>query len=310
MRYRWFYILTAVMAALLIISCLFDGSSMLNLITLPFTLIAAFLRYLSLSGTVGNIISILLLICVGLLPFLAKAKQRWHKEDLLLALCSVTIWYALYYLINPTLRPWTLGGEVGTFILCGTVFSVLILWGILKLMNCCRMKKSDTIYHALEAFLLICAAERCCAVVPRFFGVLTSIRTIAAANTMPGLNLIPTNIFLFLGFAVAATEYILNAAAFFHGAQLVYQLRCDPYSKSSTIASEKAANLCRKALVIITATNTALNLLQILFAKHIHSLAAQLRFPVSSIAIVFALLALSSLLGKGRAIKEDNDLFI
>lgn len=310
MKRRPFYVLLAVFLLLAIVSAVLGTGSSLDLIVLPFSLTAALLRTLSLSGTLGNIAAILLFVLLGLLPLLFKIKRKWRKEDLMLLLCSMTIWYALYYMINPALRPGTLGGDVGEFILAGTVYSVLILWAVIKLMDHCKKADTAAIYRALEIFLLICAAERACAVVTRFFGSFASIETVKAANTMPGLDLAPTYLFLFLGFAVAAIEYILNASAFYLGAKLVSQLRLDPYSSASAAASAKATALCRRALIIITATNLALNLSQVLFASHIHSLAAQFHFPVQSIAVVFALLVLSSLLAQGKELKEDNDLFI
>lgn len=302
--------LLVVLVLVLLGAYLTGNASVLNPITVPFILAGMLLRWLSLSGIAGNLVSIALYLAIGLLPFTFKFKKGWHKEDLVLALSSVAVWYALYYFINPSLRPLTLGGEVGQFVLAGTVYSLWILWGILRLMKHYSKANADTIYQALEIFLLICTVERCCAVVTRFLSFLSSVKSIAAANTMPGLDLTATNVFLFLGFAVAATEYLFNAAAFYLGAKLTAQLRLDPYSKESEAASVKTVKLCRAALVTITATNAALNLLQVLSAPYLHSLAAQLHFPVTSIAVVFALLVLSSLLGKGRAIKEDNDLFI
>jgi hypothetical protein len=39
-------------------------------------------------------------------------------------------------------------------------------------------------------------------------------------------------------------------------------------------------------------------------------MSVEFRFPLLSLAIVFAMLALSGLLKKGQQLQEDNDLFI
>lgn len=300
----------AAVVVLLCISFSTLGINSLSLITLPFVLAAKGLRALSLSGTVGNILAILLFAALGLLPLLIKVRKKWHREDLLLPLCSMAILYALYYLINPGLRAGVLGGSVGELVLCGTVWSVLLCWSVIKLMQQYNSADTPAVHRALEIFLSICAAERALAVVLRFFGFLSAVETVASGNTMPGLDLTPTYVFLFLSFAVDALEYGLNAFVLLLGAKLVGQLRADPYSSESEAASGKASLWCKRSLVIITASNMALNLGQVLFASRLHNLAAQFSFPILSMAIVFALLVLSGLLSRGRELKEDNDLFI
>ena len=61
---------------------------------------------------------------------------------------------------------------------------------------------------------------------------------------------------------------------------------------------------------MILLSHTALNLAQAIFASHIHQLSAHFRFPLLSLAILFALMVLSGLLKKGQQLQEDNDLFI
>ena len=85
----------------------------LSLLCLPFVLCARGLRWLSLSGSAGNIVAILLLILMGLCPLLLKLRQKWTAADLLLVLTCISIWAAEYYLINPALLPVALSGRIG-----------------------------------------------------------------------------------------------------------------------------------------------------------------------------------------------------
>lgn len=303
-------ILIFTVCCILSVAALFAGGSSLNMIMLPFSLTAQLLRTLSLSGSAGNIASIILFILVGLFPLLFKIRRKWYTEDILLFLASISSWYALYNLINPALRPATLGGEVGEFILAGTVYSILICWGVVRLMKHCKNADQSVIYNALEIFLLICAAERTFAIVSRFAGLLSTAGVVAETNTMPGVNLVPTYLFLVAGFAVAVLEYGLNAFVLYLGAKLVRKLKTDPYSEECTGEAKGVSNWCARALVIITASHMLLNLAQVFLARFIHRLVAQFQLPVLSLAVVFALMALSGLLSRGKAIKDDNDLFI
>lgn len=285
-----------------------EGS--LSLICLPFLLVAKGLRALSLSGSVGNIAAIVLLVLLGLLPLLLKRKEKWGEWDILLVLSSCAIWYCEYYLINPGLLPVTLSGTVGQLILCGSVYSLLLSWAVVRLMNATDTMDASQFLQALRLFLFICAAECLLSVFSAFAALPDAIKAVREANTMPGLDLKPTYIFLTLSSCVTALEYGLDGLVLIRGAGLLQVLKQGPYSEEACQRADRVCKLCRQSLIAITLSHTALNLGQMLFASRLHSLSASFRLPVLSLAIVFATLVLSGLLRKGRQLQEDNELFI
>lgn len=298
-------------AALLLIVCrLLIPSAQHSILTAPFVLSAMGLRALSLSGTWGNLAAILLFAVTGLLPLLPVLRRKWCKEDVLLPLCSLSLWYALYHLINPALLPVVLSGSTGQMILCGCVYSTILCWGILRLMRWCGKAGSDSIYQALRIFLYILMAEFAFSIFTAFTSLWESIGAVKESNTMPGLDLAPTYLFLGLSTAATVTEYALDAFVMVRAVRLLWQLEQDPYSEACCLASQRTTAACRVALVTIALSSTALTVLQVLFASRLHSLAATFRVPVTSMALVFALMALNRLLSEGRLLKEDNELFI
>ena len=52
------------------------------------------------------------------------------------------------------------------------------------------------------------------------------------------------------------------------------------------------------------------DLLQLVLAPWLRSISFQVEFPVLSVAVALAALRLSRLLGEGKELKEDNDLFV
>lgn len=281
-----------------------------DFLSLPFTLIAAGLRLLSLSGSIGNIFAIILLVLLGFSPLLLKRRRKWQAEDLLLVLAVVLIWYALYYLINPGLLPVVLGGGIGELILSGSVYSVVLSWGVIRLVKHQNSADNTSPYRVLRIFLILCAVSHLLSITVEFSSFLTHLRVVDQTNTMMGVNLAPTHLFLFLRFVSTAGQHLLNGWILWLGAKLVARLQADPYSEESGSASRKAVVWCKRALVIITLSDTALNLAQVFFAPYLHQLAAQFTFPLSSLAVIFAMMVLSNILVKGKALKDDNDLFI
>ena len=163
---------------------------------------------------------------------------------------------------------------------------------------------------ALKLFLWLCVAQYGLSVILCFTSLPMAIQAVTRANTMPGLNLFPTYLFMFLSNAVNALEYGLDAWALLLGAGLLNHLQNGPYTQEAVIAAERISAWCRRSLFVVLLSHTGLHLSQAIFASHIHQLSANFRFPLLSLAILFALLALSGLLKKGQQLQEDNDLFI
>lgn len=311
MKKRISFLAVGAAICVLLLLIFVTDASRLTAIALPFVWIGNGLRALSLSGTAGNIAAIGLYVLACLLPMLLALKRKWRIEDWLLPVTSGAMAYILYLMINPGLRPAALSGDVGTLICACSVYSVLLAWSVIRLLRYCDNAGVSKIYGALRIFLAICAVE--CVWIGFGIGFGSFRADIAAmqeANTMPGLNLVPTYIFQFLTFGVTALEYGLDALVMFLGIGLLRELEKDPYSDSSYMAAERCAAWCRRAMIIIATAYAALNLAQVFFAGLLHYLDSQFRFPVISMAIVFAMLALSRLLYQGKQMKEDNDLFI
>ena len=241
---------------------------------------------------------------------LLKGKGKWKAEDTLLLLASVLTWYAVYYLINPGLRPIILGGSAGEVVLCGSVYSVLLSWGVIRLVKSFESDGGVSAYSALRIFLALCAASHLLSVAMEFSGLLVQMRAVRETNTMMGLNLLPTYLFLGIRFAVTAMQNLFNGWILWLGVRLVEQLQNDPYSEGSAAASARITLWCKRALVVITLSDMLMNLAQVFFASSLHRLAAQFSFPLSSIAVIFAMMVLSHLLVKGKELKDDNELFI
>ena len=282
----------------------------LSLLCLPFVVCAKGLRWLSLSGSLGNLAAIGLLALLGLTPLLLKLRKKWEKADWLLLPTCAAIWVTEYYLINPGLLPMALSGQIGQLTLCGIVYELLLCWAVLRLLKASDTMDSGHYLQALKIFLWLCAGSCAISVFLCFTSLPGAFRAVQEANTMPGLKLTPTYVFLVLSQAVNALEYGLDGLVLFLGAGLVKVLEQGPYSEDAVAAGERVSLWCRRSLLAVLLSHTGLNVAQALFASRLHQMQTGFRFPLLSLAIVFAMLALSGLLKKGQQLQADNDLFI
>lgn len=284
------------------------ADSILEAAALPFTLAGQGLRLLSLAGGAGNLAAILLYAAICLSPLLLLLRKSRSREDWLLLPLSAGLFGVLYLMINPGLMPENLSGTAGTLIFCGMVYSLLLTWGILKLL---RRAQTMDVYTSLRLLLTGCAVLW----IVMGFGVgfgnfRTDVARIQAGNTMDGINLLPTFLFRFLVYATTALEYTLDAALMLLGAALLRELEADPYSERCLASAAKISGLCRRFLAVIVLNALAVNVGQILCAPILYDIDISVRVPVFSAALVFGAMALTQLLAQGKELKEDNDLFI
>ena len=301
----------AVCSALVFLLAPGNGGSILFMVTMPFTLLSKGLRALSLSGSAGNIAAIVIYATVCVLPLALILKKEKDKVDWLLVLGSAMLFYVLYLMINPGLMPNGMSSDVGSAILCGTVVSVFVSWGILKLLRKGETMEIGSGYHALRVLLGACAALYIVAGFGIGAGELKAeIEAVRTGNTMPGQNLLDTYIFLFLIFAVQAMEYTLDACLMIFGIELTKALEQNPYSESSVMAAGKMSKKAQGYLTAILLSNMVLNIAQVLAASRLYNIDAMVRIPVFSVALCLGSMALTRLLGQGKEIKEENDLYI
>ena len=110
------------------------------LLAFPFAQIGQGLRWLSLSGPVGDLAAWTLYLLLSLLPCLWLAvrvvKKRAKAEDALLGLAACLLLVVLYRMVNPAGLPAMLGSAaawMGKAFLGLSVWSVLCCYGVLRL---------------------------------------------------------------------------------------------------------------------------------------------------------------------------------
>ena len=286
------------------------GSGVMGLLALPFGAVGWCLRTLSLSGGVGNVVSIILyaLICAVPLGFWWRSKRR--REDWLLVLLSGVLAVVLYYMVNPNLRQSMMQNAVGDAVYAGAVWSTLMTWGVMKLLYTGAWAQERNVYRVLRIFLLLCAAS--CLVGCFGTGTLRIVNTLRMRREVYGsLHYTGLDIaFLVLVYLTAAVEKGLCAWVLYRGAALLEALERDPFGADCVAAAERVGRSCRDGLAIMCLTALALNIAQILFSAMLQNVSVSASIPVTGLAVCFVMLAVTRLLVRGKALKDDNDLFV
>lgn len=291
-----------------------DEAALTALAGFPFQPLGRLLRRMSLSGGAGNAAAVALYALACLLPAgylaarLIRRRARW--EDGLLAALSGVLFPLLYWAVNPALLP----AGMGAF---GLVFAGGVFWSVaagylaLRALRACRTAEGTRLRRYGAAMLAALAALS----VFGAFGasplaLMRSVRQVQAENTGGGAALGLTYLLLGLRCAVSAAAYLMDLLAVFAGLDLLAAWDGGPYSARAVAAAETLTRRCARALTFTALAGAALALAQLLGAGRLHAAAVTVYVPVLPMGLTLAALLLAQYMREGKALKDDNDLFI
>lgn len=311
MKNRLLTIALGTEAALCVLFCALGGTAD-AVLSFPLAPIGGWLRRLSLSGNLGNGAAIVIYMLICLIPaglfLFRRLKGRRNWEDLLLLAGSAALFYSLYLLINPALAEarYSLMAKPA---LNGLVWVLIAAWLVLALLRLAfadrqgAEKCGKLILFALAAVYVFCLFYQLPA------EAIGEIRALNEANTVhSGLEL---SWFVIVLRALAeAVPCALSLFALYLSRKLLDAAAEDRFSEETLTLSQRLARFCRAALTAEVLLCAGVYLLQLVLAPQLWSISFQVEFPVSSVAVALAALLLSRLLGEGKELKEDNDLFV
>jgi hypothetical protein len=158
-------LLTALISTIVVILKLSFAEIFGSIVCFPFEQIGILLRMLSLKGGIHNIFAIVVYTILSIAPLLLllqKAKKKSRKiEDYILILLSFLLFYLLYMMVNPGLIPVQgvlgMGSTIGKSLLCGTVYSLIVTYLVLKAIRVFFESQTRRLYEFMILLLSITA---------------------------------------------------------------------------------------------------------------------------------------------------------
>lgn len=322
---RWAAIFAAEGAICAALTLWMRGTAFFDVCALafPFAQLGTGLRALSLLGGGWNALAIILYAGISLAPlaaFTARSVRRgFHAEELLLPLLTITLFGALYAMINPAmLDGWIAGGrELGLPMLGGILYTELLAYLVLRLLRAAFGADTVGLRRCFRAVLLVLTAIFVyCAFGAQLQALLTNWKRLLDGNTSGvvgnltgGRSLGLTQLFLILRYLTEAAPYLLDVWVIAAALELL-TAREKKDADLAANAAEQIARRCRIGLGVSVLSELALDILQELAGRMLLSTAFSVTLPLSSIAFCLAALLLVRLMQENRKLRADNDLFI
>ncbi len=294
-------------------------SAFTTVVAFPFEQIGFILRYLSLSGALGNIFSLILYVLISLSPVLLylvlHRKKKVFFEDLLLFVLTVILFVMIYFMINPgtmsAVFPVNMPSDIGKATLSLTFYVVLMGYGVLKILRQFYDTNLLKITRYLRILLSFLSGYYVLYVFGVIFGAFMKARdTLYAGNTGLGSGISTSESFLFMQYAVMALPYLLNIIVVLAIIDFLEEMGKDRYSDEASLKAESLTRLCRKTLSIIVLASISFHLLQFMFLKNISVANTTLEIPFMPMIFILSVLMLTQFVRENKSLKQDNDMFI
>lgn len=285
----------------------------------PFEQIGLVLRYLSLSGTFGNIIALIMYVVISLSPvILYRTLHRKNKvfiEDSLLFVLCIILFAMIYFMVNPgtmsAVFPVYIPADIGKATLSLTFYVVLMGYGVLKILRQFYDTGLLKITKYLRILLSFLSGYYVLYVFGVIFGSFMKARdTLYAGNMGLDYGISTSESFLFMQYAVMALPYLLNIVVVLAIIELLEEIGKDRYSDAAALKAESLTKLCRKTLTVIVLTSMGFHLLQFMFMKNLQVANTALEIPFMSLIFILSVLMLTQFVRENKTLKQDNDMFI
>lgn len=293
-----------------------------NFAAFPFEQAGYLLRYLSLSGALGNVAAIILYIVWSLIPcflwLLLKKRDMLLGIDHILPGISILLFIVNYYMVNPGLFVSNIPG-MGKCMLGCTFYSVLSGYLVIRILCLCRRAEPEKLQEMLQRLLWFLNMVFVYLIFGQNLGsLLQSVQNVQNANSgiaMDGLlsgtgGLGMTYLFFGFGYLADILPYVFDISIIGLSIQMLAALNADRYSDESIVLVDRLAGLCTKALCITAAVDVAFNVLQVLFHASLYQMDIVIHVPVFSIVFVLAVLLFARYMHEDQKLKQEHDLII
>lgn len=325
---RWPAIFALEGAACVLLTFLMHGTALVDAgaLAFPFAQLGAALRALSLLGGAWNVLAIIFYVGISLVPltvFTVRSVRRgFHAEELLLPLLTLTLFGALYAMINPAiLDGWIIGGRtLGMPMLGGVLYAELAGYVILRLLRAASDADSARLRQYFTVILIVLAAAFVfCAFGAGLHALLASLDALHTQNTaaspdaaafgraLPSLGW--TRLTLMLRYLADAAPYVLDVWVILAALALL-RARAAGDADAAVCAADALTSRCRTALCVSVLSELAIDLLQLLLMKKLRNAAVTVTLPIVPLAFCLAALILARLVQENRKLRADNELFI
>ncbi len=282
-----------------------------SLLSFPLEQIALGMRSLSLTGTAGNGIAMLLIALSALIPLVFALRYPGSRDTLAeriaLFVLALMLPVALYGILNPGMFYGKIPGGIESYeralrvFLSLSVWTVFILFIVLRLIRLFRTGNREQLFRYLRNILcVLCMYFTAQLVISLVVGILTPAGTqVTTAEFIHGL----------LSLASVVVPLLLDILVSLRMLALL-ETAATEEQEGLTDAAGRLSRLSCITLAITSGLTALLYIAQVLLLPKLSNVSTEVNLPITDLFFVLVILLLSRLLIENKQLRDDNSLFI
>lgn len=280
----------------------------------PFEQLGLVLRKLSLSGSAGNVLAIIIYVLLSLSPIIVRAffikKKQLCVEDTLLVVLGGLLFGTLYLMINPTMMQ-VVFGDIGTAmngsVFGACIYSVLVGYFLLCMLRRLVKAGAGEFKKYAAPVMWFMNIMYVYIIVGEIFGeYINSLKQLKSMEMDSALNIGVMSV----RYVVDALPYVFSIFVVFALLKLLGVLRIDGHSDNTIKAAGRLSRVSSVTLVITIISSVFVNIFQLVAASGLNTVKTTVSIPVEQIIFLMAVLLIARYIGENKKLKEDNDMFI
>ncbi|MFW5894476.1 MAG: hypothetical protein ACOCU0_00965 [Bacillota bacterium] len=286
-----------------------EAVSPIYALSYPFSILADFLRWMSLQGALLNTIAFILYIAVGMIPLVFLLFQ---KRDVLnvgmLGLISLSLFVGVYFMINPHLLYesserllFMEGDEVHAIFdlaFAFIIYSLILIFVFLKTLHAEHDSMRYYLHGLFYGFIGLFTFFMGAGVIPQIIRSLIESRA-AVVIVLNGLYLVYT-----------AGLFILFMLMLFNGKAFIISLLDPSFSGDTWQASTKVFKWSKTLILTSLVAQVFLNGYQIVFARSLSEIHFTLDIPLFSLVVALMFLGMSHYTRNVLKMNDDHKMVI
>lgn len=292
------FILFQIMAlALALVFRFLSSQNLIYAVLAPLNLLANYLREMSLSGPLGNLIAWIIYLTVSFMPcfiFVIMFKKRLlTRIDYGLLVISLVLLGGLYHLINPDDIP------LVSQLAISSLFEALVIgYIIIRIVTIA----ANAHVNRISGYLKIAFS-----IISFVFSFIFYFESMPLFGTSPFegmafltfvINLLDLSLFLLIAYIMERIAKVFQ----------IYQI--DPYNHEIPVLLKKIDHLSVRALIYIVSVQIFIQLLYLVFGTLVNDADLALNLPLIPLIMILIGLFLAKIFEENFHLKEDNDLLI
>ncbi len=267
------------------------------------------LRWLSLSGDMGNTCAIILYSLFCLIPAIVLGglvvKKKAKLVDGMLILLSGSLFFVMYYFINSALFVNAAGisDTMGKMALSTVFYSILVAYLVIKFVLMYQNVEMDRFYRG---FVILLAAMLVMFLAGAVIGIAEFIKSLTEnSEDTVFLQLVVSGRHL-----KTIIPMVLNVVIILNIYRVAKLFKEKGFAQVTVASVEGLTRLCTYSLIIIVLFGMVYNIVQICLFDKLHNVSVINSIPIDNVLLVFTTYIVGKYIALTKKIKDENEMFV